>query len=127
GLSPVRGEERCGPGPGSGWVQRLPTGVRLSESRRRSQIMSRLKLYVPVGVFLVLALLLWRGLYHDPRTLPSVLIDMPHPEFELPTIVMADMTLCKEDLPEEPFLRNIWGNYCLPCLQENPIFMAAAE
>ena len=89
--------------------------------------MSRLKLFVPVGAFLVLALLLWRGLYLDPRTLPSVLIDKPLPEFELPTVEMADALVSKDDLPDEPFLLNIWGSYCLPCLQENPIFMAAAK
>lgn len=89
--------------------------------------MSRLKLFIPVGIFLVLALLLWRGLYLDPRTLPSVLIDKPLPEFELPTVEMANSIVSKDDLPDEPFLLNIWGSYCLPCLQENPIFMAAAE
>ncbi|MDO9317575.1 MAG: DsbE family thiol:disulfide interchange protein [Gammaproteobacteria bacterium] len=89
--------------------------------------MSRLKLFIPVGVFLVLALLLWRGLYLDPRTLPSVLIDKPLPEFELPTVEHADRLISKADLPKEPFLLNVWGSYCLPCLQENPILKAAAE
>lgn len=89
--------------------------------------MSRLKLFIPVGVFLVLALLLWRGLYLDPRTLPSVLIDKPLPEFSLPTVEQADRLISKADLPKEPFLLNVWGSYCLPCLQENPILKAAAE
>lgn len=89
--------------------------------------MSRLKLFIPVGVFVVLALMLWRGLYLDPRTLPSVLIDKPLPEFALPTVEQADRLISKADLPKEPFLLNVWGSYCLPCLQENPILKAAAE
>ena len=89
--------------------------------------MSRLKLFIPVIGFLVLAVMLWRGLYLDPRTLPSVLIDKPLPEFELQTVELGDRIVGKADLPDEPFLLNVWGSYCLPCLQESPILMAAAE
>lgn len=89
--------------------------------------MSRLKLFLPVFVFVLLAGLLWRGLYLDPRTLPSVLIDKPLPEFELKTVELGDRLVGKADLPDEPFLLNIWGSYCLPCLQENPILMEAAK
>ena len=88
--------------------------------------MSRLKLLIPVFVFLAMAIMLWRGLYLDPRTLPSVLIDKPLPDFELPR-VEDEALITKADLPDEPFLLNVWGSYCLPCLQENPILMAAKE
>lgn len=89
--------------------------------------MKNLKLYIPVAVFLVLAVFMWRGLYLDTRTLPSVLIDQPLPEFELRSLEMGDQLLTTADLPDEPFILNIWGSYCLPCLQENPIFMSAKE
>lgn len=89
--------------------------------------MSRLKLFIPVLVFVALAMMLWRGLYLDSRTLPSVLIDKPLPDFSLPTVERGNTLLSKADLPDEPFLLNVWGSYCLPCLQENPIFMKAAE
>lgn len=89
--------------------------------------MSRFKLFIPVIGFLVLAVMLWRGLYLDPRTLPSVLIDKPLPEFALQTVELGDQIVGKVDLPDEPFVLNIWGSYCLPCLQENPILMAAAK
>lgn len=89
--------------------------------------MNNLKLYIPVIIFAVLAVFMWRGLYLDSRTLPSVLIDRPLPEFELRTLEMGDQLATIDDLPDEPFILNIWGSYCLPCLQENPIFMAARE
>ncbi|ALO46308.1 DsbE family thiol:disulfide interchange protein [Pseudohongiella spirulinae] len=89
--------------------------------------MRNLKLYIPVIIFAVLAVFMWRGLYLDSRTLPSVLIDRPLPEFELRTLEMGDQLATIDDLPDEPFILNIWGSYCLPCLQENPIFMAARE
>lgn len=89
--------------------------------------MKNLKLYIPVAVFVVLAGFMWRGLYLDSRTLPSVLIDRPLPEFQLRSLEMGDQLLTTADLPDEPFILNIWGSYCLPCLQENPIFMSAKE
>jgi cytochrome c biogenesis protein CcmG/thiol:disulfide interchange protein DsbE len=89
--------------------------------------MARIKLFLPVLVFFALAILLWRGLYLDPRTLPSVLIDKPLPEFEMKTVELGDTLVGKTDLPDEPFILNIWGSYCLPCLQENPILMEAKE
>jgi cytochrome c biogenesis protein CcmG/thiol:disulfide interchange protein DsbE len=89
--------------------------------------MKNFKLYLPVIVFAVLAVFMWRGLYLDSRTLPSVLIDRPLPEFQLRSLEKGDQLLTSADLPDEPFILTIWGSYCLPCLQENPIFMAAKE
>ncbi|WP_339857911.1 DsbE family thiol:disulfide interchange protein [Pseudohongiella acticola] len=89
--------------------------------------MKNLKLYLPVIGFAALAVLMWRGLYLDSRTLPSMLLDRPLPEFELRALETGDQLLSVQDLPDEPFILNIWGSYCLPCLQENPIFMAAKE
>lgn len=89
--------------------------------------MKNLKLYIPVLAFLILAVFMWRGLYMDSRTLPSTLIDRELPEFELRTLEEGDQLVSNADLPNEPFILNIWGSYCLPCLQENPIFMSARE
>jgi len=89
--------------------------------------MKNLKLYLPVLVFAALAVFMWRGLYLDSRTLPSMLINKPLPEFELRSLEEGDQLLTTADLPNEPFILNIWGSYCLPCLQENPIFMAAKD
>lgn len=89
--------------------------------------MNNLKLFLPVIIFMVLAVFMWRGLYMDSRTLPSVLIDRPLPEFQLRALELGDQLISTADLPNEPFILNIWGSYCLPCLQENPIFMAAKE
>ena len=89
--------------------------------------MNNFKLFLPVIIFMVLAVFMWRGLYMDSRTLPSVLIDRPLPEFQLRSLELGDRLVTTADLPDGPFILNIWGSYCLPCLQENPIFMAAKE
>ena len=87
--------------------------------------MNRLKFFLPVILFIGLALLLWRGLYLDPKELPSMLIDKPMPAFVLTTV--DDESVSNADLPEQIFLLNVWGSYCLPCLIEHPTLMRLSE
>lgn len=87
--------------------------------------MSKLKYYIPVISFFALALLLWRGLYLDPKELPSMLIDKPMPSFALTTVAGAEVA--NEDLPDQVFILNVWGSYCLPCLIEHPTLMRLSE
>jgi len=87
---------------------------------------SRLKLFAPVVGFLVLGVMLWRGLYLDSKELPSVLIDKPVPDFQLED-VYENRLVAKQALPDEMFLLNVWGSYCLPCLVEHPTLMRLTE
>lgn len=87
--------------------------------------MNRLKFFFPLIGFFALALLLWRGLYLDPKELPSMLIDKPMPAFQLTTVEGLDVS--NTDLPDQIFLLNVWGSYCLPCLIEHPTLMRLSE
>ncbi len=87
--------------------------------------MQRWKAFVPLLAFVALAVLLWRGLYLDPKELPSMLIDKPMPAFALTTVEGKEVS--NADLPDGMFLLNVWGSYCLPCLVEHPTFMRLAE
>ena len=44
----------------------------------------RWKYLVPLAIFLVVCGFLFKGLYLDPREVPSALIGKPAPEFSLP-------------------------------------------
>ena len=88
--------------------------------------MTRLKFFVPIIGFMVLGVLLWRGLYLDPKELPSVLINKPIPEFQLEEVYSNQVT-GKQALPDEMFLLNVWGSYCLPCLVEHPTLVRLTE
>ena len=46
----------------------------------------RLKLFLPLFLFALLAILLFRGLFLDPNEMPSALIDRPVPAFSLPAL-----------------------------------------
>ena len=87
--------------------------------------MNRSLAFLPVAAFLVLAVVMWRGLYLDSKELPSMLIDKPMPAFDKLTV--DGQAVDNDSLPTEPFLLNVWGSYCLPCLIEHPTFMRLSE
>ncbi|MFM1897187.1 MAG: hypothetical protein RLZZ385_2261 [Pseudomonadota bacterium] len=88
--------------------------------------MNRLKYFIPAAGFLVLGVMMWRGLYLNPSELPSVLINKPLPDFQLEN-VYDNRLMGRQDLPEGMFLLNVWGSYCLPCLVEHPTLTRLAE
>ncbi|MFT4874729.1 DsbE family thiol:disulfide interchange protein [Congregibacter sp.] len=86
----------------------------------------RLKLFVPLGLFVLLAILLFRGLSLDPQGLPSALIDKPLPVFSLPAL-RTEQTLSNADLVGEPALLNVWATWCISCRVEHPYLQRLAD
>lgn len=89
--------------------------------------MNRLKLFIPLFVFIILCGFLFAGLGKDPSHLPSVLIGKPFPEFSAPKLKNATEIVSKKDLPNEPFLLNLWATWCTVCIQEHPFLKKLAE
>ncbi|MBT6116792.1 MAG: DsbE family thiol:disulfide interchange protein [Rhodospirillaceae bacterium] len=63
----------------------------------------------------------------DTQALPSVLIDQPAPQFDLPPLAGIAPGLARADLGGRPALVNFFASWCLPCRAEHPILMALAE
>lgn len=92
--------------------------------------MQRLKLFLPLLIFVVLAGFLWRGLSLDPSHLPSALIDKPVPSFTLDQLPNGDeksAQITEKDLLGEPYLLNIWATWCPTCRIEHPFFNKLAQ
>ena len=87
--------------------------------------MRRLKLFLPLGIFALLAVLLFRGLSLDPQALPSALIDRPLPAFSLPSL-NGDEVLEPVSLAGKPFLLNVWATWCISCRVEHPYLQRLA-
>lgn len=87
--------------------------------------MRRLLYLLPVAVFGILALFFLRGLTLNPREIPSVLINRPVPEMNLaPLPGRGDQTgLASADLKGRVSLVNIYGSWCIACVQEHPYLM----
>ncbi|SRR6056297_2494424 len=86
----------------------------------------RLKLFIPLGLFFILSLLLFRGLSLDPQELPSALINRPLPMFSLPALG-EERTLRRADVTGEPALFNVWATWCVACRVEHPYLQQLAE
>lgn len=89
--------------------------------------MPRLLLFIPLGVFIVLGIFLWRGLSLDPKELPSALIDQPFPDFQMASLQQPDKVLTKSDLLGKPVLVNVWATWCPACRQEHADLLAIAR
>ncbi|MBU3069967.1 DsbE family thiol:disulfide interchange protein [Aestuariicella sp. G3-2] len=88
--------------------------------------MSRLKLFIPLMIFVVLAVFFWRGLSLDPTDMPSALIDRPMPAFSLPTVNDATRVVSEGDLKGEVTLLNVWATWCISCRVEHPYLVELA-
>jgi cytochrome c biogenesis protein CcmG/thiol:disulfide interchange protein DsbE len=86
----------------------------------------RAKLFIPLGLFVVLSLFLLRGLSLDPKELPSALLDRPMPTFALPALE-GDSTLRNADVQGEPALFNVWATWCISCRVEHPYLQELAR
>jgi cytochrome c biogenesis protein CcmG/thiol:disulfide interchange protein DsbE len=86
----------------------------------------RLKLFAPLIIFALLALLLFRGLSLDPREMPSALIDQPLPAFELASLG-EQRTLTRDDVIGEVSLFNVWATWCVSCRVEHPYLQQLAD
>ena len=87
---------------------------------------ARLKLFLPLILFGVLALFLVRGLQLDPKALPSALIDQPLPEFSL-TALGSGEPLDRASVTGQVALFNVWATWCVSCRVEHPYLTQLAE
>lgn len=81
---------------------------------------------LPVGLFGVLIIFLAIGLTRDPSAIPTEMIDRDMPAFELPDL-RADAAVTEDDLTGDITLLNVFGSWCVACLQEHPTLMRLAE
>jgi cytochrome c biogenesis protein CcmG/thiol:disulfide interchange protein DsbE len=81
--------------------------------------MKSLRFLIPLAVFGVLVVFLWRGLSLDPHEVPSPLIDKPAPGFALTRLDSAGTTVRRDDMLGKVWLLNVWASWCTACRQEH--------
>ena len=82
---------------------------------------------IPLGLFLLLAVLLGVGLTLNPREVPSPLIGKPAPAFSLQQLHEADRTIAPKDMQGKVWLLNVWASWCVSCRDEHPVLMELAK
>ncbi|RRJ84415.1 DsbE family thiol:disulfide interchange protein [Aestuariirhabdus litorea] len=89
--------------------------------------MKRLKLFIPLIIFVVISGFLYKGLFLEKEILPSALIDKPFPEFSLPTVKDPSRRITRNDLLGEVSLVNVWATWCPSCRVEHPYLVKLAR
>jgi cytochrome c biogenesis protein CcmG/thiol:disulfide interchange protein DsbE len=90
--------------------------------------MRRVLVYLlPLAAFLVLAVFLLRGLWLNPREVPSPFIDKPAPMFSLPQLAQPEASFSPADMKGQVWLLNVWASWCVACRQEHPLLVELAR
>lgn len=89
--------------------------------------MKRLVYILPVAVFAVLAVVLFRALFLTPTIVPPALINQPAPQVSLPALDAATQGFGPQDLAAgRVTLVNVFGSWCAECHVEAPVLMQLA-
>lgn len=82
-------------------------------------------LVLPLAIFIGVMFFLWVGLHHNPREIPSPLIDKPVPEFRAETLANPQQMLTQQMFQGHVTVLNVFASWCSSCLAEHMILMEA--
>ncbi len=75
--------------------------------------------YIPLGLFLIFALILWKGLSLAPKSFPDLTSGRQLPNFTLPLLDDPMKIITEAELKGEVGLLHVWATWCSVCLQEH--------
>ncbi len=82
---------------------------------------------IPIILFLLLSIFLWRGLSLDPHNLPSVQLGKSLPVFTLPQLQKPDSSFSSTQLRNQVVLLNVWASWCEACVEEQVFMLQLAR
>ena len=86
--------------------------------------MSRnLRYLIPLVIFIVLAVFLYKGLPLKPHEVPSPFINKPAPDFKLQKLENMSEQFSNKDMLGKVWLLNVWASWCVACRQEHPVLI----
>jgi len=83
----------------------------------------KLKLILPFVLFVVVMGFLAKGLFLDPREVPSPLIGKPAPAFTAPILSDTNKNFSTADMKGKVWLLNVWASWCAACREEHPLLL----
>ncbi|WP_392536831.1 DsbE family thiol:disulfide interchange protein [Legionella sp. 227] len=82
---------------------------------------------VPITLFLLLCVFLWRGLSLNPHELPSVQLGKSLPPFSLPQLNDPNSFFDSKQLRGQVVLLNVWASWCAACVDEQVLMLQLAR
>lgn len=82
---------------------------------------------LPLFFFVLIIILLWRGLSLHPSQVPSPLINKPAPTFQLPELFNAKQTISDKNFLGHVTLLNVWATWCYECAAEHDFLVQLAH
>ena len=86
----------------------------------------RAKLWLPLAAFAVLLAVVGFRIGKTEEPLPSPLIGKPLPAFSLP-LLEGEGRLASAGLKGRAVLVNVFGSWCVACVEEHPVLLEAAK
>ena len=86
-----------------------------------------MKRWLPLVLFLVLVGFFAKGLFLNPREVPSPFIGRTAPAFTLPLVEDPSRSFSPADLKGQVWVLNVWAPWCVSCRQEHPVLMEVAQ
>jgi len=86
-----------------------------------------MKRWLPLVLFLVLVGFFAKGLFLNPREVPSPFIGRTAPAFTLPLVGDANASFSPADMKGKVWMLNVWAPWCVSCRQEHGFLMQVAQ
>ncbi|WP_430737366.1 DsbE family thiol:disulfide interchange protein [Psychrobacter sp. VH5] len=101
------------------------TSVQGSKTMNKKQL--KVWFLIPLIVFIGLLVMLYMRLGKPTDIVTNTALERPVPPFELPLLSDTSRIMTNENLPDQPFLLNVWGSWCPTCIIEHPFLMQLEE
>ncbi|MBH0064190.1 DsbE family thiol:disulfide interchange protein [Psychrobacter sp. SZ93C1] len=104
-----------------------PKKDKASSTKTMNKKQLKLWFVIPLIVFLGFVVMLYMRLGKPTDIVTNTALERPVPTFELPLLSDTSRIMTNENLPDKPFLMNIWGSWCPTCIIEHPFLMQLEE
>jgi cytochrome c biogenesis protein CcmG/thiol:disulfide interchange protein DsbE len=75
---------------------------------------------IPIAIFVVMLVFLYKGLYQDPKLVPSPFIGKPAPRLDVVSLDFPDQRIATNKFLGRPWVLNVFASWCVTCAQESP-------